>query len=384
MIPYGHQFVDEDDVAAVVDVLRGDWLTQGPTIERFEAAVAEYVEAEFAVAFSSGTAALHGATAAAHLGPGDVVVTSPLTFMASANCARYVGATPGLIDIDLATWNMDLARLSGDETAVVAVHYAGLPVDLSTIAIRPRVVIEDAAHAFGARTPHGPVGNCARSEMCCFSFHPVKPITTGEGGIVTTNDADLAGALRRFRTHGVVPRPERGGWCYEIAELGFNYRMTDVHAALGLSQLKKVDGFIARRNELAERYRDLLRHLPLGLPPEAPDGTVHGYHLFPILVPERRRIYDGLRAAGIGVQVHYVPVHHHPISADIGLKPGELPHCDGLYERLLSLPIYPSLTESQQDTVVEELSRLLRQGTLMAEHSSRVAIRADGPPTDNR
>ena len=363
MIPYGHQSLDDDDVAAVVAVLHSDWLTQGPTIERFEAAVAEYVGAEFAVAFSSGTAALHGAAVAAGLAPGDMVVTSPLTFMASANCARYVGATPALVDIDPSTWNLDLTQVTGDAAAVVAVHYAGLPADLGTMTVRPRVVIEDAAHAFGARTADGPVGNCARSDMCCFSFHPVKPITTGEGGIVTTNNEDLAAALRRFRTHDIVPRPDQGGWCYEIAELGFNYRMTDLHAALGFSQLKKVDRFIARRNELADRYRTLLADLPVGLPPAAPDGVLHGYHLFPVLVPDRHRIFAGLRSAGIGAQVHYVPVHHHPISADIGLKPGDLPQCDSLYEQLLSLPIYPSLTDAQQDTVVEELSGLLSVGT---------------------
>lgn len=361
MIPYGRQAVDDQDIAAVVDVLKGDWLTQGPAVEAFETAVSDYLEVEHVVAFSSGTAALHGAAAAAGLGPGDVVVTSPLTFMASANCARYVGAAPALVDIDLETWNLDLAEVPGSASAVVPVHYAGLPADLGRMPVRPRIVIEDAAHAFGARTADGPVGNCARSDMCCFSFHPVKPITTGEGGAVTTNDASLAAALRRFRTHGAVPRPESGGWCYDIAEIGFNYRMTDIHAALGLAQLAKVERFIARRNELAERYRAVLADLPVGLPPEAPDGTRHGYHIFPVRVAHRRRVYEGLRGAGIGVQVHYRPVHHHAISADIGLEPGDLPRCDALYEELLSLPLYPGLTEAEQDTVVHELTRLVGQ-----------------------
>ena len=200
-IPYGHQSIDEDDIAAVVEVLRGDWLTQGPTIERFEAALAEYVGARHAVAFSSGTAALHGAAAAAGLGPGVLVVTSPLTFIASANCARYVGANVGLVDIDRATLNMDVAAIPDGANAVVAVHYAGLPVELQRLERRPRVVIEDAAHALGGRTPDGPVGSCARSDLCVFSLHPVKVITTGEGGVVTTNDDDLAEALRRFRNH---------------------------------------------------------------------------------------------------------------------------------------------------------------------------------------
>lgn len=360
MIPYGRQSIDDTDIAAAVSVLRGDWLTQGPSIPRFEEAIADYVEARHAVAFSSGTAALHGAAAAAGLGPGDLVVTSPLTFMASANCARYVGATVGLVDIDPATLNLDVTAISAKADAVVAVHYAGLPIDPTGLAKRPRVVIEDAAHALGAHTPGGPVGNCAHSDLCVFSLHPVKPITTGEGGIVTTNDDGLAEAMRRFRSHGMVRKPELGGWYYEIESLGFNYRMTDLQAALGLSQLTKLDIFIARRNEIADRYRQLLGDLPVGLPPAAPDGTTHGYHLFPVQVDDRRRVFDGLRAAGIGVQVHYVPVHHHPISADIGLKPGDLPQCDAVYERLISLPMYPTLTTGEQDEVVAALGRLLR------------------------
>ena len=225
------------------------------------------------MAYSSGTAALHGATAAAGLGPGDVVVTSPLSFMASANCARYVGATPALVDVDPATWNLDVRSVDPSVAAVVPVHYAGLPVDLAAMSRRPRVVIEDAAHALGASTPDGPVGNCARSDMCCFSLHPVKPITTAEGGIVTTNDDELADRLRRFRTHGIVRLPERGGWYYEIGELGFNYRMTDIHAALGVSQLTKLDRFVERRNEIADRYRTLSLTSPSSCRRRLPTAT---------------------------------------------------------------------------------------------------------------
>lgn len=359
MIPYGRQTVDDGDVEAVIEVLRGDWLTQGPAIERFEDALAAEVEARHAVAFSSGTAALHGATAAAGLGPGDVVVTSPLTFMASANCARYVGATPALVDIDADTWNLDLALVDDGVAAVVAVHYAGLPVDLRPLAGRSTVVIEDAAHALGATTPDGPVGNCARSSMCCFSLHPVKPITTGEGGVVTTNDDELAARLRRFRSHGIERRPERGAWYYDIAEVGFNYRMTDIHAALGASQLPKLSGFIERRNEIAARYRTLLADDSVVLAPAAPDGFTHGYHIFPVLVERRREVFDGLRAAGVGTQVHYVPVHHHSISNDIGLAPGDLPVCDGVYDRLLSLPVFPTMTDGEQDEVVDILRALV-------------------------
>jgi perosamine synthetase len=359
MIPYGHQSIDDADVQAVVDVLRGDWLTQGPTVERFEQALADQVGARHAIAFSSGTAALHGATLAAGLGAGDVVVTSPLTFIASANCARYVGATPALVDVDPTTWNIDLQAVPTGLAAAVPVHYAGLPVDLAGWTGSPRVVIEDAAHALGATTPSGPVGNCAHSDMTCFSFHPVKPITTGEGGAVTTNDDDLAERLRRARSHGTERRPAEGGWAYAVVDLGFNYRLTDIQAALGLHQLSKLDRFIDRRNEIADRYRERLgRANPtIGLPPAAPDGFRHGYHLFPVLVDDRRRVFDELRAHGIGVQVHYVPIHHHPISADDPILTDGLPECDALYERLLSLPVYPDLTDDEVDCVVEAVLR---------------------------
>ena len=359
MIPYGRQSISQEDLDAVAEVLRGDWLTQGPAIERFEEAVAEYVGARFAVAFSSGTAALHGAAAAAGLGPGDTVVTSPLTFMASANCARYVGAEPTVVDIEAASWNIDLALVPDDVAAVVPVHYAGLPVDLAGFGRGSRTVIEDAAHALGALTPDGPVGNCTHSDMCCFSTHPVKPITTGEGGVVTTNDDELAARLRRFRSHGIIRRPEHGEWFYDIAEVGFNYRMTDIQAALGASQLGRIDEFIERRNDIALAYRRELSGLPIELPPSAPDGARHGYHLFPIAVENRAAVFHALRDRGIGVQVHYVPVHHHPISAHMGFGVGDLPVCDALYERLISLPIHPGLLDQDQRVVVDVLSDLL-------------------------
>ncbi len=359
MISYGRQNIDEDDIAAVVKVLRGDWLTQGPSIEQFEEAVAHYVGAEYAVAYSSCTSALHGAAAAAGLGPGDSVVTSPLTFMASANAARFVGAQPVLVDIDPHTWNIDMSLVPASAKAVIPVHYGGLPIDLAGRPKGRQIIIEDAAHALGALTPDGPVGNCAHSDMCCFSFHPVKPITTGEGGMVTTNDSELANRLRRFRSHGIVRRPEQGAWFYEIAELGYHYRMTDIQAALGLSQMRKLDAFISRRNEIADRYRNLLIKANLGLPPEAPENSRHGYHLFPILVENRRAVFDGLRAANIGVQVHYVPVHHHPISVDIPQKSVDLPICESIYERLISLPIHPTLTNEDQDFIVESLLKMI-------------------------
>lgn len=362
-IPYGRQTIDDADIQAVIEVMKGDWLTQGPTIEHFERAIADYVDAEHAIAFTNGTAALHGACAAAGLGAGDVVATSPLTFVASANCARYVGADVTLVDIDPATLNIDLERVPEGIDALVAVHFAGLPVDLSELRSRPRVVIEDAAQALGASTPDGRVGNCARSDMTCFSLHPVKPITTGEGGVVTTNDDELAARLRRFRNHGIERRPERGGWYYEVVDLGYNYRLTDIQAALGLSQLPKLEGFIGRRQEIAAEYDVALRDLPVIAAPRAPDGFRHGYHLYPVRVPERHRVYDLLRACGIYTQVHYVPVHHHPAFRQLDTG---LPETNKVYDEILTLPIFPSLTDADVERVVSSLTSVITDVTSQA------------------
>lgn len=358
MIPYSRQAIDDDDIAAVVTVLNGDWLTGGPAVAEFEEQIAATVEARHAIAFSNGTAALHGAMSAAGIGPGDLVITSPLTFIASVNCARYVGAEVALADIDPETLLLDVAELPQCD-AVIPVHYAGLPVDLGALPYRPRIIVEDAAHALGARTGDGPVGNCARSDMCMFSFHPVKHVTTGEGGIITTNDPELAARLRRFRSHGTIPMPQNGGWYYEAVETGFNYRMTDLQAALGTSQLRKLDRFVTRRRELADRYRSLLADLPLVLPPGDIGQRKHAYHLFPIRVDDRGGVYDRLRKRGIGVQVHYVPVHHHPVTAHLG-PAGRYPNCEQAYAQLLSLPLFPTLTDDEQDEVVAALEASLR------------------------
>jgi perosamine synthetase len=366
-LPYGRQLIDDDDIAAVVAVLKGDWLTQGPAVEQFEQRLTALTGAAHAVVFSSATAALHACCAAAGLGVGDRVAVPSLTFMASANCARYVGASPVLMDIDPATLNLDLAKMPHGVDAVVAVHYAGLPVDFAGMRRRPRIVIEDASHAIGAIGPDGPVGNCARSDLCVFSFHPVKTITSGEGGAVTTNDPALADRLRRFRSHDMVKTPERGGWSYEITELGANFRMTDMQAALGASQLAKLGRFVERRNELAARYRSLLADQPLVLPPAAPAGQRHAYHLFAVQVPERARVYAEMHDARIGVQVHYVPVHHHPISRCDEVAPGGLRATDRAYDGLLSLPLHPGLTDAQQDRVVDALTAsLARTGVPVA------------------
>jgi perosamine synthetase len=363
VIPYGHQHVDDDDIAAVVEVLKGDWLTRGPAVEAFEARLCQVTGARHAVAFANGTAALHGAAFAARLGPGHVVATSPLSFAASANCARYVGAAVRFLDIDPATLNLDPEQVPSGLDALVAVHYAGLPIDLSLLptgADRPRIVIEDAAHALGASTPSGPVGNCAHSDLCCFSFHPVKVITTGEGGAVTTNSDELADRLRRFRHHGMVPAPDHGPWAYDIPELGYNYRLTDIQAALGTSQLAKLDRFVDQRTQRAQRYRQQLGDVEgLVLPPAAPPGSVHAYHLFAVRVRDRAGVYDALHHHDIGVQVHYVPTYRFGAYADLGLDPttyaSAFPATEAAYAGLLSLPMFPDLTPDDQDRVVAVL-----------------------------
>lgn len=357
-IPYGRQSIDDADIAAVVEVLRGDWLTQGPAVERFEAALCATTEAKYAVAFANGTVSLHAALWAAGVGKGDIVATSPLSFVASASCALWVDAVPAFVDIDPKTLNLDLGSVSRCD-ALVPVHFAGLPVDLASLVHRPRVVVEDAAHALGARTPDGPVGNCARSDACVFSFHPVKTVTTGEGGAVTTNSPEIADRLRRFRSHGMVPVAGRGGWYYEIAELTPNARITDIQCALGVAQLAKLERFVTRRNEIAERYQELLAGLDIETAPSAPAGVRHAYHLFPVRVPDRHTVYDTMRAAGIGVQVHYVPIYRHPLFASLGIAPSDYPETERAYDRLLSLPMFPGLTDAEQTRVVDTLAAAL-------------------------
>jgi perosamine synthetase len=358
VIPYGRQSIDDDDIAAVVAVLKGDWLTQGPHVEEFEAAVATATGARFAVAFANGTAALHGAAAAAGLGPGHTVATSPLSFVASANCARYVGATPVFVDIDPATLNLDPARVPANADALVAVHYAGLPFDLAALTYRPRVIIEDAAQALGATTPDGPVGNCARSDMSVFSFHPVKTVTTGEGGVVTTNSPDLDARLRSFRTHG-IQRDPGSAWRYDVATLGFNYRLTDLQAALGTRQMVRLDTFVRRRVTLASRYRELLADLPVELPPLPAAGFTSAHHLFPVRVDDRDRVFDDLRAAGIGVQVHFIPIYRHTTMRDLGVDAADFPNTEAAFSRLLSIPLFPDLAVDEQDRVAEALRSVL-------------------------
>jgi UDP-4-amino-4,6-dideoxy-N-acetyl-beta-L-altrosamine transaminase len=384
MIPYGRQSVDQADIDAVVEVLKSDWLTQGPAIERFEAAMAERCEAGFGVAVCNATAALHIACLAAGLGQGDWLWTSPNTFLASANCGRYCGADVDFVDIDPLTWNLDadaLARkLEAAEstgtlpTVLVAVAFSGQSCDMRAIGELARryrfVVIEDASHAVGARYAGRPVGCGEFADMTVFSFHPVKIITTGEGGLVLTNRPELAERLRRLRSHGMtrdpaqMDEPSHGPWYYQQVELGFNYRMTDIQAALGLSQLGKLAGFLARRRELAGRYQTLLADLPLTLPTIQAEAE-SAWHLYVVRVQtevlsvSRLQVFEGLRAADIGVNVHYIPVHLQPYYRDLGFKPGDFPEAEAYYAQAISLPLYPAMTDAQQDYVVEQLRRVL-------------------------
>ncbi len=382
-IPYGRQTIEEDDVSAVVEVLRGAWLTQGPDVGAFEEAFAVACEAPHAVAFSSGTAALHAAAHVAGLGAGDELLTSAITFAASANCGAYVGARPTFADIDPATWNASAqtvaAALTPATRAVVAVHFTGLPAPVAEIraAVGDTVtLIEDAAHALGARTPEGPVGACRHSDMAVFSLHPVKAITCGEGGMVTTRDGETAARLRRFRTHGMAGAAhveqdaegrwwQQGGWYYEQRELGFNYRLTDIQSALGRSQLAKLERFVARRNALAARYRELLGDVgQLEQPPAAPPGHRHAHHLFVVRHRDgalaRRRLYDGLRARGILAQVHYLPVYLHPWYRSVyGYGEGLCPAAERYYAGCLSLPCFPALTEGEQERVAAAVRELV-------------------------
>ena len=358
-IPYGRQSIDPGDVEAVAAVLAGPRITQGPEVEAFERDLADMVGARYAVAMSSGTSALHAAAAVAGLAAGSRAAVPALTFAASVNCLRFVGADPVLVDIDPATLNLDPSLVPPTVDALVAVHFAGLPVDLTALDRRPPVIIEDAAHALGASTPDGPVGNCAHSDLCCFSFHPVKAVTTGEGGAVTSNDRQLVELLRRWRNHGIAPRPGGAPWEYDVVGSSGNARLTDIQSALGRSQLRRLPSFIRRRNELADRYRRLLADLPIELPPAAPAGSLHAYHLFPIRVDARRDVYEGLRAGGIGVQVHYVPIHHHSSFRHLAGRSGPLTRTDEAYGRLLSLPLYPDLSEHDQDAVVASLRSIL-------------------------
>ncbi len=370
-IPYGRQSIDEDDIQAVVEVLRSDFLTTGPVVGEFEKAVAEHTGAKYAVAVSNGTAALHAACYAAGIGEGDEVITSAITFAASGNCALYCGGTPVFADIDSVTYNIDPADIRRKVTkrtkAIIPVHYTGQPCDMDEIHAIAReygiIVIEDAAHALGATYHDKKIG--ALSDMTTFSFHPVKHVTTGEGGMIMTNDAKLYKRLNLFRTHGItrdktLMQHNEGEWYYEQLELGYNYRITDFQCALGLSQLRRLDASVRRRIEIAHRYDEAFANLPgIVMPAQAPERQ-NSYHLYVIQVTHmpRREAFYKLRAAGIGVNVHYIPVYKHPYYQTHGYADVHCPNAEALYERIISLPMYPTLTEEQQEYVIAQVRAL--------------------------
>jgi len=380
MIPYGRQWITEEDIAAVTDVLRSDLITQGPMSDAFEKTVAEYCGAEYAVAVANGTAALHLAVMALGLGPGGLLWTAPITFVASANCARYVGADVDFVDIDPDTLNLsvealaeklELAEESGRlPDVVVPVHFAGASCDMARIReLSDRYgfkVLEDGAHSVGGRYRDEPVGSCRYSDATTFSFHPVKIVTTGEGGLVLTNDPEVADRARLLHTHGItrdadlMREPLGGPWQYQQIELGYNFRITDIQAALGVSQMNRLDEFVARRNEVADAYLEAFADLPVRCQ-VVPDDVRSSYHLFVVELEEHDRaaMYDRLRELGVGSAVHYIPVHLQPYYRDLGFNPGDFPAAEEYYRRAITLPLYPAMTDGDVDAVVEAMRTAL-------------------------
>lgn len=381
MIPYGRQIISDDDVKAVEAALRSDYLTQGPAVPAFEQAVAARVGASYAIAVNSATSALHVACMALNLGPGDLMWTSPITFVASANCGRYCGADVDFVDIDPDTFNicadslavkLDAAAKAGRlPKIIVAVHMCGQSPNMERIADLARMynvrLIEDASHSIGADYQGLPVGGCTYSDITVFSFHPVKIITTAEGGMATTNDVNLAGRMERLRSHGITRDPDLmthqadGPWYYQQLELGWNYRMTDIQAALGLSQLDQLDSFVTRRRILADTYDKSLANLPLRLPARQ-EGANSSWHLYVIRLndPTRHRLkFEALRAGGIGVNLHYIPVHLQPYYRDLGFMPGDFPKSENYYSRAISIPLYAGLNDDDQRAVVATIKEAL-------------------------
>ncbi|PYV95643.1 MAG: UDP-4-amino-4,6-dideoxy-N-acetyl-beta-L-altrosamine transaminase [Acidobacteria bacterium] len=372
LLPYGRQSIDEDDIQAVVETLRSDWLTTGPNVAEFEEAFAEWVGARYAVSFSSGTAALHGAAFVAGLRVGDEALTSPLTFVATANCVLYQRATPVFVDVCADTLNLDPeqleCRISNKARAILAVDYAGHPADFEAIVriaeSRGLVVIEDACHALGAEYRGRRVGSLAH--LTVFSFHPVKHLSTGEGGMVTTDDAGWAQMLRQFRNHGISSEArERRGWQYEMVMLGFNYRLTDIACALGISQLTKIEANLARRREIAAQYAAALQGMPELLLPCVRADVDPAWHLYPIrlnlgrLPATREQIFRALRAENIGVNVHYIPVHLQPYyRGRFGYRGGEYPVAENAYEHLISLPMFHGMTDEDVGDVISAVEKV--------------------------
>jgi len=375
-LPYGHQSIDEADIQAVVDTLRSDWLTTGPRVAEFEEAFAARTGAQYAVSFSSGTAALHAAAFTAGLKAGDEAITSPFTFVATSNCVLYQNAVPVFADVSPDTLNLDpdlaAARVTSRTRVILPVDYAGHPADMTPIMeLAERqglVVIEDASHALGAEYKGRPVGSVAH--MTVFSFHPVKHITTGEGGMVTTGNPKFAETLRRFRNHGISSdarqRQSAGQWHYEMVLLGFNYRLTDIVCALGIQQLKKLDANLLRRRQIAERYAAAFCEIPEVVSPAVRDEVNPAWHLYPIrldrgkLKTDRGQVFQALRAENIGVNVHYIPAHRHPYYSErFGYRGGEYPVAEDAYDRLISLPMFHGMTDEDVDDVIRAVNKVV-------------------------
>lgn len=378
MLPYGHQWIDEEDVKAVIEVLRSDWITQGPKVSEFEKEFAKYVGARYAVAVNSGTAALHAACFAAQIEKGYEAITTPITFMASANSVLYQGGTPIFADINADTLNIDPEEIKKKITrktkALIPVDFTGLPVDLEKISQIAKdnnlIIIEDASHALGATYKDRKIGSI--SDMTVFSFHPVKHITTGEGGMVTTNNKEYYERLKLFRTHGITKEKDKllnyeGPWYYEMQELGYNYRLTDFQCALGLSQLKKIDRIIQRRREIVNKYNSEFKNMPeITIPQTNSDESNPAWHIYIIqlnlekLKVERRKIFEALQAENIGVNVHYIPIHLQPYyQKRFGYHPGDFPKAENYYLRAITLPIFPKMTDKDIDDVIKAVKKVI-------------------------
>lgn len=381
MIPYGRQDISEDDIQAVANVLRSDYLTQGPVVPAFEKSVKDYCGAKFAVAVNSATSALHISCLALGVGPGDIVWTTPISFVASANCALYCGARIDFVDIDPLTYNMSMDCLSGKlefaekegklPKVIIPVHLAGQPCNMAAIhSMSERYgfkIIEDASHAIGGRYLDAPIGNGRYSDITVFSFHPVKIITTGEGGMALTNDPEIANKLVRLRSHGITRVQEEmthitdGPWYYQQLELGFNYRMTDIQAALGLSQIKRLDEFVKKRRKIADRYNKYFADLWVTTPFEAPD-SYSATHLYIVRLKlneikfSQKDIFEWLRSCGIQVNLHYIPIYRHPYYEKMGYIKKDYPQAEAYYAQAMSLPVYPALSDLQQEEVVQRMN----------------------------
>lgn len=381
MIPYGRQQVTEQDIEAVVDVLQSDYLTQGSVVPRFEQEVAEKVGAKHGIATNSATSALHLACLVLDVGPGDEVWTSPITFVASANCARYCGADVDFVDINPGTFNLDhenlaekLARRRREggrlPKVIIPVHFAGQSCDMAAIAELAEeygfYIIEDASHAIGGRYKYDPIGSCNYSDITVFSFHPVKIITTGEGGMAMTNDIELAERMRLLRSHGITRDPVRmvkepdGPWYYEQISLGYNYRMTDIQAALGLSQLQRLDEFVKKRQYLAARYDAVFKQTAI-VPQEKREYSNSAYHLYVVRVSgvRHREIFESFRKQGINVNLHYIPVYHQPDFEKLEINKNNYPETEAYYKEAITLPLYPAISEADQEKVISVLQKTL-------------------------